>query len=240
MKSIISFIKQSAVITPLLALMLILVSKQTLASETITKTYSVNAYSRLTVSSAFEVEFIHSNEKKVIIEIDKAAADNVYVGNQGDNLIIKMKDYTKRNTGTMSAKVYGPSLTGVTVSGASSFKSDHTFTETDFTLNASGASSVDISVNTQSLTTELSGASKVSVTGSADHLKIESSGASHFQGKKCKSKTASATASGASKIVIDCSDSLDAIASGASDITYLSEPKTIKKKTSGASDISLH
>lgn len=213
---------------------------QTIAAATVTKNYTVKEFSKLKVSSAFHVEFIHSNENKVTIEIDDDVAKDVYVGNSGDELTIKLKDSYNNITNTMKAKVYGNSLSQIDISGAVHFESDYTFAEKDIDIETSGASRMNINVNAESLDMEISGASKITVKGSADKQTIEISGASHYNGKDCKSSNISIEASGASKTTVNCTDILDVEASGASHITYVAEPKKINKDTTGASSVEMN
>lgn len=221
----------------------ILILSATLApvavAGTITKNYTVKEFSKLRVSSAFRAEFIHSSENKVVIEIDETAAENVSVTNTGNELIIKMKDYTSNNSvHTMKAKIYGNSLSGIFISGASYFSSDYTLNEKELSIKVSGASNVKgLSLSASNLNIEVSGASKLSLKGNADKQIADVSGASFYNGEKCKSTNAFINASGASKAIVNCSDTLDAKASGASLITYTSTPKTIHKTASGASTI---
>lgn len=205
--------------------------------KTITKNYTVKEFSILNASSAFQVEFIYSDENKVSVEIDEDVAKNLFVGNNGNTLIIKLKDCNYCKTHTLKAKVYGKSLSGVNISGASTFTSNHVFNDNNISIKTSGASKVSINVKTIELDINVTGASKITVNGKAVKQTIEASGASSYNAEKCSSKNINAKASGASKIIIDCTDLLDADASGASSIRYLNKPKTIHQNTSGASSV---
>lgn len=221
-------------------LLLITFTQISFAANTVTRNYTVKEFNELKAESAFKVEFIHSDENKVIIEIDEDAVDNVYVANEGEKLVIKLKEYNKYNINTMKAKVYGNSLSGISVSGASNFSSTYTFNEKNINIKAAGASKMEISIKTETLTADISGASKVTVKGDADKQTVYASGASHYDGKECKSNDVDITASGASKAIIDCKDSLDAKASGASHISYISTPKNIERIETGAGSIKMN
>jgi hypothetical protein len=223
----------------IIVLVLIAYSNSALAYDTVTKNYTVSNFSALKVSSAFTVEFIHSNENKVVVEIDKDAEKNLYVGVNDGKLVIKLQDCNYCNTRTLKAKVYGNSINELYISGASSFVSNYTFNEKKMSIKISGASKVDISIKTEQLSTDISGASKLIANGIATTQLIDASGASNFNGKNCKSNNVSVEASGASKVTIDCSNTLNVDASGASSIRYLSRPKTVNENSSGASSVGL-
>lgn len=215
----------------------LLPNQLSLGYETISKTYAVKPFSQLRASSGFDVEFIHSDENKVIIEIGEDAAKKLMVENKGKELIIQLQDCINVSTKTMKATVYGNSLSSITMSGATTFSSDHTFGEKDMKINTSGASKMTILLKTENLDIDLSGASKLTVKGTAIKQMIEMSGASDYNGKGCKSMNIDISCSGASKAKLDCSGTLDAEASGASHVTYLNEPEKLYKKQSGASEI---
>lgn len=231
---------QTSIKTLLLLVFTLTLQSLSFAEGTVTKTYSVKEFSTLKISSAFKVEFIHSSENKVIVEVDEKLDECVYVANAGNDLVIKLKDCYKNNIHTMTAKVYGNSLSAIYLSGASSFISDYTFVEKEILLKNSGASKIEISLKTEKLDIELSGASKMEVSGTATKQTINASGASNYNGKDCKNKDTDVSASGASKITVDCSDTLDVKASGASSVKYVNEPKTINKVLSGASNVKMN
>jgi hypothetical protein len=205
--------------------------------KTATKNYTVKEFSNLKVISAFQVEYIYSDENKVSVEIDEDVAKNLFVGNSGNTLIIKLKDCNYCKTHTLKAKVYGKSLSGINISGASTFTSNYVFNENNMSIKTSGASKVSINLKTTELDIDISGASKVIVSGNAIHQTIEASGASNYNAEKCNSNNVHINATGASKVIIDCTETLDADASGASSIRYISKPKTINQNTSGASSV---
>lgn len=206
-------------------------------ATTVTKNYSVEEFSKIKIESAFQVEYIISDENKVIITIDADEADRVFVGNKGDELIIKMKDFTGGNSITMKAKVYGKSLSGISISGASGFICASVFSGNNISLKCSGASNLEIECKTKNLEADVSGASKVILHGNASEQDIDISGASDYNAQDCLSTNIDIEASGASKAFIYCSETLKADASGASDIVYYTRPKQLFENTSGASKI---
>jgi len=205
--------------------------------KTTTKNYTVKEFNILNASSAFQVEFIYSDENKVSVEIDEDVAKNLFVGNSGNTLIIKLKDCNYCKTHTLKAKVYGKTLSGINISGASTFTSNYVFNENNMSITTSGASKVSVALKTTQLKINISGASKITVSGNATYQTIEATGASTYHAEKCISNNINAKASGASKVIINCNELLDAEASGASSIRYITKPKTIQQNTSGASSI---
>jgi hypothetical protein len=103
-------------------------------------------------------------------------------------------------------------------------------------IDASGASELDIQLNTGTLTLDGSGATDGYISGTADDFYVDISGASDINAIDFKVKTATIEVSGASTMRVNVSDLLDVSASGASDVTYLGQPR-VRINTSGASNV---
>jgi hypothetical protein len=106
-------------------------------------------------------------------------------------------------------------------------------------LNASGVVKVNASgIKSDKFTLDASGASKINLDGDTNALSIDTSGASVINAENLKSVNADVDASGACKVSVYASESVDADASGVSKINYSGSPKTVNKKSSGASSVS--
>jgi hypothetical protein len=109
-------------------------------------------------------------------------------------------------------------------------------------VNFSGASKLNIEkINSEKFDADLSGASEfdIKLPSTAKKLVIQASGASNFRGKLLVAKDAIASASGASNIDVQATETLKANASGASTIDYFGSAK-VSSESSGASNINGH
>jgi HSP20 family molecular chaperone IbpA len=105
-------------------------------------------------------------------------------------------------------------------------------------VDASGVSKIELSgVKNEQLKVDTSGASKIRITGETARLDIGVSGASSVDAEALRAGNASVDASGASSVTVFASGELRTEASGASRITYLGSPKSVQKRTSGASSV---
>ena len=105
-------------------------------------------------------------------------------------------------------------------------------------IEASGASEVNVAgISNSELSLDSSGASRVRVTGETRSLNVEVSGASNLDANGLKTSAADVQASGASHVSISVSDNLIAHASGASSVSYAGSPGRVEKSSSGASKI---
>ena len=105
-------------------------------------------------------------------------------------------------------------------------------------IRASGAVVVDANVGlSDDLALRVSGASVLTATGKTDDLTIDVSGASQFLGEELESTNAIVDASGASHVHVWARETLEVVASGASQILYRSNP-SVSASVSGAASVS--
>jgi hypothetical protein len=142
-------------------------------------------------------------------------------------------------------------LTGATDGTVSGFKSDN-----PFSLKVSGASHIDVDMdtgifnaiitgasdvkgrlNTTGSDVEVSGASDINLTGNGGDIKLKGSGASTASLRYFAVNDADVTLSGASSGSVTPSGRLDVNVSGASDLNYYGNPSMGNIQTSGASDL---
>jgi hypothetical protein len=123
----------------------------------------------------------------------------------------------------------------MTVSGASSLNLDM---DTGlFKADISGASSVKGRLTATDSDMVLSGASNLDLTGSGGDITLRCSGASSAGLRYFKTDNADVALSGASNGSIDVSGRLDVNLSGASDLNYYGNPTIGNSTVTGASDL---
>ena len=204
----------------------------------VTKDYDLSNFIAVAAGSAFQVEISQSDKYSVSVTVNENMVERLDVGVSGNTLRISLKpDIGITGAATLKAKVTMPELTGLDLSGASrttlaGFNSDKSLKS-----EVSGASTLRGGLTCGDASFNVSGASKVGLEGSAQDLSVEASGASTVDLGNFASKNTVVNASGASKVVVAASGSLDVEASGASTVRYAGEPAKLKTNTSGASTV---
>ena len=204
----------------------------------VTKDYDLSNFTAVAAGSAFEVEITRSDSYSVSVTVNENMVERLDVGVSGNTLRISLKpDIGITGAATLKAKVTMPELIGLDLSGASrttlaGFKSDKSLKS-----EASGASTLRGDLTCGDASFSVSGASKVNLSGSAQDLNVEASGASTVDLSNFASQNTVVNASGASKIIVAPSGSLDVEASGASTVRYTGEPAKLKTNISGASRV---
>jgi len=180
-----------------------------------TETRNLSGFKGIKAGGAVKLEVAVQKDFGVTVETDDNLLEYITTEVSGDTLIIGSKD--RISPTLISVKVSMPELTGLDVSGAT-------------TAMVNGA-------KTDSLKLEASGASKVKIDGEVKTLEIDASGASGIDAENLLAENAQAEASGASSSIVNASNQVEAIASGASTVTYMGNPTNITQNSSGASTI---
>ncbi len=108
-------------------------------------------------------------------------------------------------------------------------------------LTSSGACSGTIAgISGERFTVDASGASSFELTGAAERLALEVSGSGNIQARKLSAPTVIASVSGAGQIEVTATSTLSASVSGAGSIDYWGKPATVNRSVSGAGSIEGH
>ncbi len=230
--------------------------------STVTQKKDFANFTSIEAENAFNVEITQGTTFTTSVTVSKDLVDYLAVSLEGDVLHIKLSphhpftDFTLKRL-TAKATVTMPAISGLSLSGASSGSLSGFKSAGSFKLTVSGASSLkmekmetgaaqfDISgasrVNGDLKATEttlvLTGASHVDLTGSAESVRFDASGASYLGMSFFVVTNADATVSGASQATIDARAKLDVTLSGASRLSFRSNPTIGRLDVSGASTL---
>lgn len=195
---------------------------------------------------AFTMEGRDEDLAKLIIEV------------RGDTLVIKKE----RNSGRMKQvkiTISMKNLTDFAIQGSSDAKIRDVDSKS-FDLSISGSGDIEFDGKSDKLNVSISGsgdinsdgfdAGKVSATisGSGDielagkckSLEMGISGSGDFSGRKLTCADVTARISGSGDAILFASESLEVRASGSSDFEVFGNPKSIRSRSSGSSDLIVH
>lgn len=199
---------------------------------------TVESFTGVRVSSAFNVELVESPLNTVVIEgVPEQYIDNIILEVKGNILEVYVKGKVKAAS-DMRLTINYQTLNSVELSGASSIKSNNSINATSFTIKTSGASSLELDLNAQNVKLTTSGASDLKLSGFAKTFDVSISGASSLNAKYFEVNKVVIDASGASDVDIYAAEEISGIASGASDVNIYGNPPVSNIAKSGASDVS--
>ena len=181
-----------------------------------TETRNLTGFKEVKAGGAVNIDISFKPEYSITVEADDNLLEHITTEVSGDTLVIGMKDNINSKN-KIIIKITMPELADLHISGAS-------------TANVAGFKG-------DKLTAELSGASKAKIDGVTSEFNGRASGASSIDAANLKAENADVNSSGASNITVNASGDLKADASGASSVTYIGDPKSIKQNASGASSV---
>lgn len=225
------------------------------SGQIITKSYDLKEFTRIEVSSAFEVTVTPSPTYAVSITSYENLFEYFEVSKTTDTLKIHMK-HGSFTTSNPQIVITLPTLNYLSVSGASHGSVKGFDSSAALTLQISGASSLEVeatagpgdievsgashlngSLTATDVRMKLSGASLIALNGSAGTLDIEVSGASTAAMFDFIVSNAWTDVSGASTLNLTTRGTLNVQLSGASTLNYKGTPQMGKIDVSGASSL---
>ena len=203
------------------------------ALQSAEKDFSLLDFDRIGMGDAFVISVRQSPVYAIHIRGDRRNIDDLLVTKVGSTLKVGYSANRNR-THTTYIEVTMPTLLGAALSGATNSTMYGFETNNSVDLTLSGASIAQLNVKSKALTLNLSGASKLTLSGNSDEVQARVSGASELFSYACTAGQVDADVSGASKMNVFVTQSLKAVASGASVIYYRGTP-TVNSTVSGSS-----
>lgn len=248
----------------------IIATLQIAGAQTVEKTYDIVDFHGVSISDGFDVVLEHTDGFKVAVEVTEDFLPYVKVENRGgvlelsiDRLPFNLKQ--KNRTKVAKATIGLPTLTYVSMSGATNLTSNDQFANTmerfvmkvaggskvsniviksPFAdIDLSGASKVTASFRSSDIFIRLSGASRLDLTGEASEMEVEALGASKLLADEFPVDEIEARASGASTVEVRPVKALRVDLSGASRCIYYGGDDDLKvnaERVSGGSKVKHH
>lgn len=221
----------------------------------VTKEYDFKDFTAVEASSAFAVNITRGDSYSVVVSTHENIIEHLDVVLSGGTVKLRLEPASYSNT-DLKAEITMPELTKLKLSGASSGNVSGFASGTDFDLELSGASRIDIDMETgmadvtisgasrvngqlkaDNTTIQISGASRSELNGSASELDLEVSGASQASLVDFAVQSANLNVSGASRASVTVNGTLDVNVSGASSVDYYGSPALNSVSVTGASSL---
>ena len=186
---------------------------------------AVSGFHSVSIQGAADVHLFQNDEQYIEATL-RQYDDTTYS-------VIDSVLYIRTHKKGTNINIYTPSLRNITFSGAAKIKTNDFFTTETLTINAEGASDIDMKINARQLNITASGASEIDLEGNADRMTLEVYGASKVDADDFTTRVCKVTAEGASRVEINATDSLFAYPAGMSKIKYSGTPVITSAATSG-------
>ncbi len=201
-----------------------------------TKTRNVGPFSKIQAGGSVKIVLKQDSIQEVKIVADDNIQERIKTRVSGDALIFEM-DGNFCNSGPITLYITSKNMTGVSTSGSVELSSAGKINTTDFELDLSGDSKVNLDINAANMITEASGSSTILLRGQASNHRVELSGEGNIEALDFVVGNYKINTSGSSEMRINVLSNLDVQSSGASEIAYRGAPKYINNDKSGASTL---
>lgn len=202
-----------------------------------TESRVVSAFSEINVSSALKLVITQSDDYSLKLEGDEDILRLVEIKQKGEVLNIGLKESFQGNLNEpLTVYVSCRELKALRVSGACSVETANQLKTSDLKIISNGAGKLDLDIHVAKLEATLNGASLVTVKGKCDKSTLIVSGASNLEAGELIENDVVLECTGASKVFVNATRSLDIHASGASSVKY-SGTATVKTESKGVSSI---
>lgn len=189
-------------------------------------------FSKIKITGSTTVEIVQGPVSGIHIEGPAELVEKVKTELNNDELLIKDGDDSK-----VKIIVTVPTLTAIQASGGVNVKSQGKIAGDKLRIDVSGAVDVELDVDITTIDVHETGACDVKLTGKTQDLNAEISGASDLKAYGLEADNVTLNVSGTSDANVNVKTTINANASGASDVRYVGTPvnKTLNK--SGTSDV---
>jgi hypothetical protein len=179
----------------------------------------VDAFDRLSIETAFEVVLRTDDATTVTLEVDDNLAEVVVAVSRAGELRLGLEDGATVEDATLRAVVTTPTVSEVSVSGASAVRFDEVRAR-DMTLDVSGASVASGSLSADDFRVRASGSSAIDLAGRARRLELAGSGTCSIDLSRLECDDASVDVGGTVRARTHVRRSLSARAAGVAVVEY--------------------
>lgn len=177
---------------------------------------TVPSFNAIHLSGAYDAEIVVQKEQRLEIEGDDNLLPLITTEVKSGVLDIgNSKSFSTKNK--LHLRISVPSLDAISSSGAS-----------DIVIS---------SVKSDGFSIDISGAGSLQVSGETQSVEIKQSGAGDVDAKELHAAKVNVDLSGAASADVYASEELRASVSGAGNVNYYGDPKTVNKDVSGAGSI---
>ncbi|HPR57064.1 MAG TPA: DUF2807 domain-containing protein [Bacteroidales bacterium] len=184
---------------------------------------TVDHFTGINAGGAFNVQLTIKDQISVVVEADENLMDAITT--KVENEILYISSSGIRNATKLNVYVTAPVISNLNFSGAATLSAANTLNASSIEIDASGASEINLDVDTDKIAVEASGAADVTLSGIADSAIMIASGASGIYAKDMLTQTAEVESSGAANISVNAEKLLKSKTSGAGDVKIYNDPE---------------
>jgi hypothetical protein len=221
-----------------LALLAIVVNTSVISAENIVKDISVKPFSSVEVSTVCNVFLIQGDKESVRVESDKDLSDILSVENNGEKLIIGIKEGRKMvSSSKMDIYITFRMLNAISVKVAGNIESNNTLKMNDLNLSVKAAGNLNLSLSCTKLEANLKAMGNVNLKGSAKETVLNCKGLGNINANDFKVENLTVNLQGTGNVKVYAVTEISIDASGTGNISYKGKPTVKHLSKSGTGSV---
>ncbi len=209
-----------------------------LSSDTTTKSFDYSGYTKLDVASDFHVNISLGQQDAITVNANSNLMEYVHIYKEGNTLFLRLK----KNTWFKGKMVLDVTLTTDMINyynaSSDAVVTLNTPLKTETVhINCKGDAIFKGNITANTLIVNAKSDAQVKVTGSAKTMTANLKSDSEFKNKDFTVQDLKIVLNGDSEAVVTVTNTLDAVASGDSELRYAGNPSKVKQSSKGDSDI---
>ena len=230
--------KKLSFLLTIIAVSLIAISLSACGGEIKTESREVSGFNSVSISTFGEMQIRQGSTESLTIQAPSDYLRYLETSVENNTLIISTRRGfigapVRRVIYTLTVK----DLKSLSFSGAGAIKILDGLQSQDFSLNLSGAGSIEIdSLNADSLTLNFSSAGAIVIAGKVDKQSVNLSGVGSYEAGDLESKSVNINLTGAGSATVWATGSLNVTLSGVGSISYYGSPQ-VSQNISGLGSV---
>jgi hypothetical protein len=195
--------------------------------------YEFNDFDKVLLTHVYNANVKKGEEYSIILRVDDNIEEFVSVYQLADKLHFSLDSENNYSEVTLEVDITMPDIEMLELSGATHAKLQGFSFDHSLSIDLSGASSVNGSIDVSELQAQLSGASSIYLTGSGEIVDLSVSGASFVDLANFSGINGYVSMSGASNGKVNLEETLQVQLSGTSQLWYAGNPQVYIIEISG-------
>ncbi|SNS30024.1 head GIN domain-containing protein [Dokdonia pacifica] len=209
-----------------------------LSSDTTTKSFDYSGYTQLDVASDFHVNVSLGQQDAITVNANSNLMEYVNIYKEGNTLFLRLKKNTWfKGKMILDVQLSTNMITDYNASSDAIVILNTPLTSDTVRINCKGDAVFKGNITADTLLVNAKSDAEIKITGSAKKMTANLKSDSEFKNRDFKVQDLKIVLNGDSEAVVTVTNTLDAIASGDSELRYAGNPSKVKQIAKGDSDI---
>lgn len=195
----------------------------------------LSGISRLKISGIFNLELTQSDAESISIDGNPDIAENLRVTQEGDLLILELKEF---NSGIFDKKDLKVNLSisdlrEFEFKGVGNIKTNNSFRTDQIRILGEGVGNLRLHLEAREIDAELNMMGNMELKGKADRVSLKNEGIGNVEASQLIAQEMDLVSSGIGKVSVHCEGNLALEVNGIGKVTYSGNPTLTKKEING-------